>query len=187
MTAILYSSATSTAERKERSEKKNWKGEKALHQAGLRNQRRHQTQNRSLVKALIARGITLAEMLLQAWCWFKTPVIMGQSGWRSEMLTPPDAFIQCHHAFKLREPWDLGPSSFFCTKWEGTINLPPLSWDEPLCHHRHANRCWVWHHTKAATWQDAFGYVFFVNSSQNWVWSYNRSEMQRSSMKSSKC
>lgn len=42
--------------------------EKALHQAGLKNQRRHQTQNQSLVKALIARGITLAEMLLQAWC-----------------------------------------------------------------------------------------------------------------------
>lgn len=63
--------------------------EKAHHQAGLKNQRRHQTQNRSLVKALIARGITLAEMLLQAWCWFKTPVIMGQPGWRSESLTHP--------------------------------------------------------------------------------------------------
>lgn len=62
--------------------------EKAFHQAGLKNQRRHQTQNRSLVKALIARGITLAEMLLQAWCWFKTPVIMGQPGWRSASLTP---------------------------------------------------------------------------------------------------
>lgn len=68
--------------------KKKGTREKALHQAGLRNQRRHQTQNRSLVKALIARGITLAEMLLQAWCWFKTPVIMGQPGWRSESLTP---------------------------------------------------------------------------------------------------
>lgn len=89
--SVLF--ATSTAQCKERSKcsvkKKKETREKALHQAGLKNQRRHQTQNWSLVKALIARGITLAEMLLQAWCWFKTPVIMGQPGWRSVSLTPP--------------------------------------------------------------------------------------------------